>query len=133
MVIGECNCGSITFEIETELSDVYICHCSICRRSTGGGGIAVALVAADKFNWSKGADQITYWSKPGHDWHTNFCKSCGSPLPGENDDANMYIPVGSLTTGYENLNVAHHIWVNSKADWEVIADQGKHHAEGFEG
>jgi len=33
---GECNCGVVSFKIDSILSDVYICHCSICRKSTGG-------------------------------------------------------------------------------------------------
>ena len=131
MIKGECNCGAVAFEIESQVSDVYICHCSICRKTTGGSGLSVAIVNGNKFNWTKGKDNINYWAKPGHEWHTSFCKTCGSPLPGENDDINMYIPVGSLTSGHENLKVAHHIWVESKASWEEIGDSGKQHAKGF--
>jgi len=41
----------------------------------------------------------------------------------------MYIPVGLLDSGYEELVVKHHIFVGSKASWEVIQDEGKQHAE----
>lgn len=131
MIEGECNCGAVAYKIEAKISDVFICHCSICRRSTGSGGIAVSIVAREKFTWIRGQDKITYWSKPGHDWHSYFCSACGSALPGENDDTNMYIPVGTITTGHENLKVAHHMYVDSKASWEVISDSGVQHPEGF--
>jgi hypothetical protein len=131
MVQGECNCGAVAYQINEKLSSVYICHCSICRRSTGSGGIAVAIVKKEKFSWLKGAEFVKYWSKPGQEWHTNFCSVCGSSLPGENDPENMYIPVGTLTSGHENLVVAHHYWVSSKASWEEIGDSGKQHPEGF--
>ena len=40
MATGECNCGAVQFEIDAQLSGVFVCHCSICRRSTGSNGIA---------------------------------------------------------------------------------------------
>ena len=132
LVKGKCNCGSIAFEIDAHISDVFICHCSICRNSTGSGGIAVVVVDNGKFDWVKGRDRISSWSKPGNDWHTCFCSVCGSILPGENDAHRMYIPVGTLISGHENLKVAHHIYVNSKASWEEIGDSGKQHPEGYE-
>jgi hypothetical protein len=50
MAIGECNCAAISFEISSKISDMYICHCSICRRSTGSGGIAVLLIKNSAFS-----------------------------------------------------------------------------------
>ena len=131
MVKGECNCGEVSFEIAAEISDVYVCHCSICRRATGAGGIAVTVVSKKAFSWQGGENAIKMWAKPGHDWQTSFCKHCGSSLPGSNDDERMYVPVGLITQGGDDLKVAHHIWVNSKASWEVIGDEGKQHPEEF--
>lgn len=131
MLTGKCNCGAVEFKAEANVSDVFLCHCSICRSSTGSGGIAVVLVPTKDFNWLKGEDLITYWAKPGHDWHTNFCKQCGSSLPGKNDESQIYIPVGTLTSGHKNLKVAHHLYVGSKASWEVIGDSGIQHPEGY--
>ncbi|MBK1674962.1 hypothetical protein CKO35_17080 [Ectothiorhodospira shaposhnikovii] len=73
-----------------------------------------------------------FWKKPGHDWYTYFCKTCGTSLPGENDKLHMYIPVGTVTSGHESLKVAHHLYVNSKSSWEEIGDAGKQHPEGYE-
>ena len=131
MVKGECNCGSIAFEITSIISDVLICHCSICRRSTGANGIAVIIVNNNDFRWIKGEEQIKTWHKPGHDWQTSFCKDCGSSLPGINDEMRMYVPAGMITDSIENLNVTDHIWVDSKANWDVISDDGKQHQKAF--
>lgn len=131
MLSGKCNCGAVEFSADTEVADVFVCHCSICRSSTGGGGIAVALVSTSDFNWLQGQSSVTYWTKPGHDWHTSFCRICGSPLPGENDKSNTYIPVGTLTSGHEQLKVAHHLYVNSKAAWEIIGGSAIQHPDGF--
>ena len=131
LVAGECNCGAVAFKAEASLLDVYICHCSICRKSTGSSGIAVGIVENDQFDWLKGQKCITRWQKPGRDWHTSFCAICGSPLPGPNDSQRMYVPVGALTAGHENLRVAHHIYVDSKAVWDEIGDSGRQHKGAF--
>lgn len=131
MASGSCNCGSVTFDISAPLTDVIICHCSICRRLTGGSGFAVVKVNNDDFRWCSGQEHIRYWVKPGHDWHTHFCGNCGSPLPGINDESSMFVPVGLLLSGTKALRVAHHIWVGSKADWDIIGDQGKQHPTAY--
>ena len=133
MAEGSCNCGAVTFEVDAELKDVIVCHCSICRRATGGNGIAVVVVEKRDFRWLGGKDRVSTWSKPDADWQSSFCKICGSSLPGANDEARMYIPAGLLTTGDDKLRVAHHIWVQSKAGWDKIGDEGRQHPEAFSG
>ncbi len=128
---GECNCGVVTFDIKSQVSDIFICHCSICRKFTGSGGIAVVIVPKADFQWLSGESYIQKWNKPGHDWEACFCKDCGSPLPGMDSEFYMYVPASLITEGAENLEVAHHIWVDSKAHWEVIADSGKQHKGAF--
>ena len=133
MVTGQCNCGAVAFEVRAELSDVFICHCSICRRYTGSSGIAVVIADNQRFRWLRGEAEITTWNKPDADWQAHFCRLCGSALPGANDAARMFIPAGLVSGGGENLRVAHHIWVGSKAVWDEIGDSGRQHEEAFEG
>ncbi len=133
MLTGECNCGGVQYEADARPAGVYICHCSICRRHTGTNGNAVVVVGKDVFRWLRGEALIASWRKPGHDWQIWFCRECGSQLPGQDSDTMMFIPVGSLTSGAEGLEVIHHIWVDSKADWEVIGDAGRQHGEALQG
>jgi hypothetical protein len=133
MARGECNCGAVAFEIRTDLSGVFVCHCSICRRSTGSNGIAVVVVDNAAFRWVRGEDRIATWKKPGADWQKWFCRVCGSPLPGANDESRMFVPAGLITEGGDALRVVHHVWVDSKAGWDEIGDSGKRHAGAFEG
>lgn len=131
MAKGECNCGAVRFEIDAELTGVYVCHCSICRRSTGSNGIAVVVVPNDGFRWVGGTEHIATWTKPGTAWQTWFCNICGSRVPGVNDAARMFVPAGTITHGGEALQVVHHIWVGSKAVWDEIGDSGRQHAGPF--
>ncbi len=133
MISGQCNCGSVRFEISTEPSGVYVCHCSICRRSTGSNGIAVVVVPNEDFRWTAGSENITQWSKPNSNWETWFCNTCGSRVPGHNDPARMFVPAGLLADTEGRLKVIHHIWVGSKAHWDEIGDQGKQHAQAYRG
>ena len=132
MVEGECNCGAIAFEVDAELNDVFICHCSICRRATGSNGIAVVVVEKELFSWVRGEYQVNTWKKPAADWQVWFCKICGSPVPGINDETRMFIPAGLITTGGDALAVAHHIWVGSKARWDRIGDDGQCHETAYQ-
>ncbi len=125
---GQCSCGAVRFAYEEPAAGIYVCHCSLCRRSTGANGIAVVVVPNERFRWIAGAESVVAWTKPGTDWETFFCPTCGSKVPGRNDDARMFVPVGSLddTAG---MKVIHHIFVGSKAPWDAIGDDGAQHAE----
>ena len=63
MVLGQCNCGEVAFKIYDDISDVYICHCSICRKSTGSNGIAVFVVDNESFQWMLGEEQVLTWKQ----------------------------------------------------------------------
>jgi hypothetical protein len=131
MALGECNCGAVAFEIDTGLVDVFVCHCSICRKYTGSNGIAVVVIDNNAFRWLRGEDEIASWKKPGADWQSWFCRVCGSPLPGANNTSQTFVPAGLISEGGEGLRIAHHIWVDSKAVWDEIGDSGKQHREAF--
>lgn len=133
MATGECNCGAVKFDIDMELSQVFMCHCSICRRSTGSNGIAVLVIPNEKLRWVQGREHVATWKKPGTEWQTWFCRICGSPVPGENNATTMFVPAGSITSGGDALKVAHHVWVGSKAVWDEIGDAGKQHIEAYRG
>lgn len=131
MISGACNCGTVQFEIDAEPPGIYVCHCSICRRFTGAHGIAVVVFPRERLRWVSGQHSIATWRKPGSDWQAWFCSVCGSPVPGDNDADTMFAPAGSLTRGAETLQVIHHLWVGSKANWDVIGDAGMQHVDGL--
>ena len=58
MVRGSCLCGAFRFEIDGRVSDIHRCHCSVCRKATGAGAIAVLATAAKSFEWVCGEDAI---------------------------------------------------------------------------
>ncbi|KJZ18832.1 GFA family protein [Loktanella sp. S4079] len=133
MNVISCNCGSVSFEIKAQPSDIYVCHCSICQRFSGAGGMPVVILKNDDFNWLSGQEHIKVWRKPDADWEANFCSICGSALPGMNDPDRMFVPAGILPPDIEGLEIKHHIFVGSKACWDEIAGAGKQHDGPFTG
>lgn len=65
MIVGECNCGAVRYQVDAEATGVHVCHCFICRRFTGTNGNAVVVVNNDKFAWIDGESHISTWKKPG--------------------------------------------------------------------
>ena len=128
---GHCNCGQVRFELRTQSPDVYVCHCSLCRRATGSIGVTVVVVPKHQFSWTTGNEYVRRWRMPDHDWECSFCTECGSHLPGANDDDSVYVPAGLIDEGQEHLTVKHHIWVSSKAPWHDIGESGQRHERGF--
>ena len=133
MMSGECNCGAVAYELSADPWGVFVCHCSICRRSTGTNGNAVLVIGNEDFHWQAGVEHISTWRKPGHDWQTWFCRICGSQVPGANDESSMFIPAGSISEEARDLRVIHHTWVDAKAGWDEIGDSGRKHPEAFKG
>ena len=118
-------------QVSVPLTD--ICHCSLCRKYSGVHGVAVVLFPTKAFRWLRGEDQISTWKRPGGNWRSWFCKTCGSPLPGGNDEAGeqMFAHAGVFDEGVDDLTVAHHLWTDSKAPWDQICDGGKRHPKGY--
>ena len=118
MLKGSCLCQGMRFEITGTHSKVRICHCSLCRKTSGTGSSAAIVVAYDQLTWLAGQELVT--SGPKH----SFCRVCGAHAPDSNPRKTVYVvPVGVLD-GNPNLLVAQHIYVGSKAHWDAIGEDG---------
>lgn len=70
---GSCHCGAVQFEIETEITDLYTCDCSLCSKKNA----LITTVHEDKFKLLAGADKLTLYQ-----WNSKiarhfFCSVCG--------------------------------------------------------
>ena len=127
---GSCLCGAVEFVIEGETTDIGMCHCSKCRKVSGGGANATLMVSADHLRWISGETGITKFALEGG-WGTWRCATCGSPVPKLHPGGGAYwVPAGILDSD-PGVPVAGHIFVGSKAAWEEIAGDGPKLREGF--
>lgn len=82
---GSCHCGSVTFRVESQTPYPFnYCYCSICRKTTGGGGYAINIMALSDSLQVVGEENIaTYQAiKNGEEspCQRRFCQKCGSHL-----------------------------------------------------
>ena len=83
---GGCLCGAVRFTARVPKTEADACHCSMCRRSSGG--IAMQVEAAE-LSFEDEGNVGVYRSS---DWAERlFCPSCGSNLVWRMQD-------GSFTT-----------------------------------
>ncbi len=131
MLRGSCLCGAVVFELRGEVTDIYQCHCSLCRRALGSAGISVCLSSGKDFRWVSGQDQRRLFATPSG-YRSTFCGNCGSHLPDPNPDETTYwVPAGLLDSPDPGLKVGAHVFVESKAAWDKIGDSGVQYAEHF--
>jgi hypothetical protein len=118
---GSCLCGNFRFEIAGPIQFLKNCHCSQCRKMSGGSFGTYARAETKHLRVSSGADDlIIHERRPGN--RIAFCKTCGSLVP--------YPPPGSpllefgagLLDDDPGVGVAYHIYVGSRAPWIEVHD-----------
>lgn len=117
---GECFCGSITYQIDGRLRDGRSCHCSRCRKMYSAQASAVAFVDPDEFRWLSGKELITSYVGQ-HGYGIQFCKTCGSTLAMVYNGDVMGVTLGCVN-GDPEVEIGMHIFVGSKAKWELIPE-----------
>ena len=129
---GGCLCGAVRFALHGRLPPVGMCHCSLCRRVSGAGATTVLNVRAERFRWLAGEDHWREFRTPSG-WGSFFCPTCGSPTPHQmSNGERVLVPAGTLDAD-PGPRVAGHIFVGSKASWDVIGDDAPQFDEWPEG
>jgi hypothetical protein len=128
MIRGSCLCGAFRFEIDGRISEIHRCHCSVCRKATGAGAIAVLATADRSLKWVCGEDAIRTFKRPSG-WMAAFCPTCGAPAPRQHPNGKIWsIPVGCLDDD-PGAKVEEHIFVGSIASWDRVAPGAAEHDE----
>jgi hypothetical protein len=124
---GECFCGKIQYEISGQLRDARSCHCSRCRKAFSSQASAYALVEPDEFKWLDGESLLTDYVNE-YGFGLQFCKNCGSTLTGIYQGVVNGVTLGCVD-GDPKIEIGRHIYVGSKANWEVMPDVSNQYAE----
>ena len=119
-ISGECFCGDITYEVSGNLRDARSCHCSRCRKAFSSQASAYALVDPKEFKWKTGEDLLASYVGE-HGFGLQFCRKCGSTLSGIYKGIVHGVTLGCVN-GDPGVEIGHHIFVGSKAAWEVLPD-----------
>jgi len=70
---GSCHCGAVQFEIETEITEVTMCDCSLCSKKNA----LMCTVHESGFRLIAGEDKLSLYT-----WNSGvakhyFCSVCG--------------------------------------------------------
>ncbi|WP_085579340.1 MULTISPECIES: GFA family protein [unclassified Pseudomonas] len=112
---GGCHCGHIRYQISGPLHDIAHCHCSICRRVSGGIVTTWLTAPAADFRWLAGTP-VHYASS---DTCTRFfCPQCGAQLALATRLSPESIDVTVATLDHpEQAPADRHIWTDSRLPW----------------
>ena len=118
---GGCHCGQLRYSVDAVLDNVAHCHCSICRRTTGGIVTTWATVPLASFRWTTGTP-AEYASSGSCIRY--FCPNCGSQMalfttlsPGTLD-----LTIATLDRP-EAVPADRHIWVKNRLPWLSLDPQ----------
>ncbi|MGE0740819.1 MAG: GFA family protein [Hyphomonadaceae bacterium] len=70
---GSCHCGAVRFEIETDMSDIYTCDCSLCARKNA----LMTTVHESRFKLLAGEDKLSLYQWNARIAKHYFCSVCG--------------------------------------------------------
>lgn len=120
---GGCPCGAIRYEIRSEPSLTYVCHCTDCQRRSGSA-FAVSLVVPDAAFAITAGDPVvsTRVAESGNTVSLSLCGACGGPVFAGRRGG----PRGTLTVRAGTLDDTGgvrpdiHIWTRSRQPWVAI-------------
>lgn len=119
-ITGECFCGSVKYQVNGKLRDGKSCHCSRCRKAFSAQASAMAFVEPNEFKWLSGEELLTSYVGV-HGYGLQFCKTCGSTLSTIYKEDVIQVSLGCVN-GEPDIEISQHIFVGSKANWEVIPE-----------
>jgi hypothetical protein len=120
---GSCLCGDVAYEITGEPLRMVSCHCSRCRLGRSAAYATNVFYKDTQFAWTRGASQAKEYRVPDAKYFAvAFCTRCGSGVPRISVERGLVVvPAGSLDSD-PGIRPQMHIFVESRAPWDSIAD-----------
>jgi len=123
-VTGTCLCGGVRFAVAGPFTRVTACHCTTCKKISGGVGTASGRVRTEDVRILAGEELLTTY-QPDEGSAKTFCPRCGTNLFGGGwpDSEFTSVRLSALDEPYKG-RIESHIYVRSVAPWEVLPDDG---------
>jgi hypothetical protein len=121
---GGCLCGGVRFELSEPLLDAGWCHCSRCRRRTGGPASLQGRIVPGSLRVLEGAELVRSY-RPADGFAKEFCGVCGSQLwsrdPAQPERRSVRLGVFD---GDPGVRPSYHQYVTYAAVWDALPDDG---------
>jgi len=121
---GSCSCKKVKFSVESKTAYPFmLCYCSICRKTSGGGGYSINIMGIYETLKVEGEEYLSRYNaviQGKKSPHTRFfCSQCGSHLWAHHPSyaENVYPVAGAIDTPLPEPPQKYHIMLGSKANW----------------
>lgn len=116
---SKCLCGEIELEVELSNTEIAACHCSMCRKWSGGPMLVID--SGELKNISNESLVTRYQSS---EWaERGFCSKCGTHLFYFLKPANQYhFPIGLLDGG-SKYKFSHQIFIDEKPEYYSFSNE----------
>ena len=117
---GGCLCGAIRYRATAAPVRCVICHCSMCRKHSGGPALAFVHFPAEAFRWTRG-EPTRYRSSAFAE--RGFCSECGSTLSMHERvlKDRVQVAVGTLDDA-ARVQPDDHVWTQDQLPWLRLDD-----------
>jgi hypothetical protein len=114
----------VRFEVTDDFSAVRVCHCTTCKKLSGGVGTTNGRARTETVRVTDGRELISTY-QPEEGTAKSFCSRCGSNLFGGGwpDSEYTSVRISALDSPFDRKPDAH-VFVRSVAAWEVLPDDG---------
>ena len=121
---GSCLCGGVRFEVSEPFQTVSQCHCTSCKKLSGGVGTVSGRVQTEAVRILEG-DELLRTYQPEEGSSKTFCSACGSNLFGAGwpESPRTSVRLSALDSHFDQ-KPEQHIYVRSVAPWETLPDDG---------
>jgi hypothetical protein len=121
---GTCLCGGVKFELEAAPESLRFCHCTSCKKLSGGGGTVNFGAPPSAISIVEGRELLQSFTPEGGSAKT-FCRNCGTNLFGGGWPDSERCSVRVTTIGEPiDARIGVHLYVRSLAPWETLPDDG---------
>ena len=95
---GSCLCGAVRYRVRGPFMRFVHCHCSRCRKATGGVRSTNIAVPIAQFRWTQGENLIKRYDLPeAKSFARQICGNCNCPIPhASRDGTRAIVPAGTL-------------------------------------
>ncbi len=125
---GRCQCGKVRYECDDDIHELYVCHCTNCRKQSSSAFGISFVVPSENFRLTEGTPGYFEW-KTGSGTVSKgaFCPACGTRLWHQSSGAEaawISVKGGSLDNPVD-LSDAVHIWISSKLPGVVVPEHAR--------
>lgn len=121
---GSCLCGGVRFEVTEPFESVAHCHCTNCKKISGGTGTVNGRVRSAAIEILEG-EELLRGFQPAEGTVKTFCGACGSNLFGGGwpQSERASVRLSAIDSPFDRKPEAH-TFVRSVAPWETLPDDG---------